>query len=177
MCRGRGAVVFCPGGRLVFQRSWGGSESEEPAERNLASVSCHRWLLSESARISLCVVSTRRAGAGFPQTQLSVEQASRRWRVIRCGPARVELVARPQHRRVLVEDVRRWNYALALNRDDGATLDDLRESSETLEAVAKSWKRVYGDLHPETRNVQSALATAREKLADARVRVQAAAVS
>ena len=59
MCRGRGAVVFCPGGRLVFQRSWGGSESEEPAERNLASVSCHRWLLSESARISLCVVSTR----------------------------------------------------------------------------------------------------------------------
>ena len=56
MCRGRGAVVFCPGGRLVFQRSWGGSDSEEPAERNLASVSCHRWLLSESARISLCVV-------------------------------------------------------------------------------------------------------------------------
>ena len=54
MCRGRGAVVFCPGGRLVFQRSWGGSESEEPAERNLTSVSCHRWLLSESARISLC---------------------------------------------------------------------------------------------------------------------------
>ena len=101
MCRGRGAVVFCPGGRLVFQRSWGGSESEEPAERNLASVSCHRWLLSESARISLCVVSTRRAGAGFPQTQLSVEQASRRWRVIRRGPVRVELVARPQHRRVL----------------------------------------------------------------------------
>jgi hypothetical protein len=102
MCRGRGAVVFCPGGRLVFQRSWGGSESEEPAERNLASVSCQRWLLSESARISLCVASTRRAGAGFPQTQLSVEQASRRWRVIRRGPARVELVPRPQHRRVLV---------------------------------------------------------------------------
>ena len=62
MCRGRGAVVFCPGGRLVFQRSWGGSESEEPAERNLASVSCHRWLLSESARISLCGIdpSSRR---------------------------------------------------------------------------------------------------------------------
>ena len=104
--------MFCPGGRLVFQRSWGGSESEEPAERNLASVSCHRWLLSESARISLCV-------------------------------------------------------------------DDLREAVTTLEAVAKSWKRVYGELHPETRNVQSALATARHKLARAAagVRVQVRAVN
>ena len=72
----------------------------------------------------------------------------------------------------------RWNYALALNRDDGATLDDLRESVETLEAVAKSWKRVYGDLHPETRNVQSALATARNKLVHAAAgRVQGAAVN
>ena len=61
MCRGRGAVVFCPGGRLVFQRSWGGSESEEPAERNLASVSCHRWLLSESARHQKKMYSPRRA--------------------------------------------------------------------------------------------------------------------
>ena len=115
MCRGRGAVVFCPGGRLVFQRSWGGSESEEPAERNLASVSCHRWLLSESARISLCVVSTR----DF--------------------------------------------------HDDSATLADHREAVETIDSVAKSWKRVFGESHPETPRVQSALATAREKLADARV--------
>ena len=64
MCRGRGAVVFCPGGRLVFQRSWGGSESEEPAERNLASVSCHRWLLSESARMSVWNLSRGRSIVG-----------------------------------------------------------------------------------------------------------------
>ena len=56
-----------------------------------------------------------------------------------------------------------WNY-------------DLREAVTTLEAVAKSWKRVYGELHPETRNVQRALGTARSKLACAAagVRVQAA---
>ena len=64
MCRGRGAVVFCPGGRLVFQRSWGGSESEEPAERNLASVSCHRWLLSESALINVWNLSRGRSIVG-----------------------------------------------------------------------------------------------------------------
>ena len=56
--------MFCPGGRLVFQRSWGGSESEEPAERNLASVSCHRWLLSESALINVWNLSRGRSIVG-----------------------------------------------------------------------------------------------------------------
>ena len=138
MCRGRGAVVFCPGGRLVFQRSWGGSESEEPAERNLASVSCHRWLLSESARISLCVVSTRRS-----QPIISVATFGA---VVRMG----------------------WNYALALYRDNGATLDDLHEAVSTLESVARLWTRIFGEAHPETPKVQGALEVAREKLADAR---------
>jgi hypothetical protein len=59
-------------------------------------------------------------------------------------------------------------YARALSNDDSATLADHREAVETIDSVAKSWKRVFGDLHPETRNVQSALATAREKLADTR---------
>ncbi len=119
MCRGRGAVVFCPGGRLVFQRSWGGSESEEPAERNLASVSCHRWLLSESARISVWNLSRGRSIVG--------------------------------------------SYM-----NDSATVDDLREAVTTLESVAISNKRILGASHPETQKVQNALATAREKLADAR---------
>ena len=89
----------------------------------------------------------------------------------------------PVTRRALGEDDRltlqmRWNYAMALYRDNGATLDDLREAVTTLETVAKSWKRVYGEVHPETRNVQSALATARHKLARAAagVRVQVRAV-
>ena len=68
---------------------------------------------------------------------------------------------------------------MALYRDNCATLDDLHEAVATLEAVAKSWKRVYGDLHPETQNVQRALGTARSKLACAAagVRVQVRAVN
>jgi hypothetical protein len=62
----------------------------------------------------------------------------------------------------------RWTYACALIDDPGATLDDLREAVGTLEAVAKLWKRVMGERHPEMAKVQSALATVREKLADAR---------
>ena len=79
----------------------------------------------------------------------------------------------PVARRLLGEDSRqvllmRWQYAISLSDGDHATLADHREAVETIDSVAKSWKRVFGDLHPETRNVQSALATAREKLADAR---------
>ena len=64
-----------------------------------------------------------------------------------------------------MEDVR---GPVALYNDKGATLDNLREAVETLDSVAKSWKRVFGESHPETPRVQNALATAREKLADAR---------
>ena len=78
----------------------------------------------------------------------------------------------PVARRALGEDDRltlqmRWNYAMALYRDNGATLDDLREAVETLEYVAKSWKRIFGKSHPETPKVQGALEIAREKLTHA----------
>ncbi len=52
-------------------------------------------------------------------------------------------------------------------RAEGATLDDLREAVTTLESVAKPWKRVLGAAHPDTSEVQSALAFARNKLARA----------
>ena len=38
---------------------------------------------------------------------------------------------------------------------------------ETLEYVAKSWKRIFGKSHPETPKVQGALEIAREKLTHA----------
>ena len=59
-------------------------------------------------------------------------------------------------------------YAAALCEDDIATLGDLRESVETLESVAKSWKRVFGPSHPDTMKVQGALSEARDLLACAR---------
>ena len=79
----------------------------------------------------------------------------------------------PVARRVLGEGHRltltmQWIYAMALYQDDGATHDDLRESVETLESVAKSWKRVFGPSHPDTMKVQGALSEARDLLACAR---------
>ena len=59
----------------------------------------------------------------------------------------------------------RWLYALALFKDQAATLDDLREAVEILESVTLSWKRIFGQSHPETPSVQVALANAREALA------------
>ena len=47
------------------------------------------------------------------------------------------------------------------------TLDDLREAVTTLESVAKSYKRVLGESHPETPKVHSVLEIARNKLARA----------
>ena len=49
----------------------------------------------------------------------------------------------------------------------GSTLDDLRESVETLESVAPLWKRVFGEAQPETPRVELALEDAREALAAA----------
>ena len=55
----------------------------------------------------------------------------------------------------------------AFSDDGGATLADRHDVVETLEYVAKSWKRIFGESHPETPKVQRALAAAREKLARA----------
>ena len=76
----------------------------------------------------------------------------------------------PVARRVLGESHQltlkmRWSYARALSNDDSATLADHREAVETIDSVAKSWKRVFGESHPETPNVQGALEDAREVLA------------
>ena len=78
----------------------------------------------------------------------------------------------PVARRVLGENHEmtlrmRWQYVISLHDDDCATLADHREAVETLDSVARSWKRVFGESHPETPRVQNALATAREKLARA----------
>ena len=58
-----------------------------------------------------------------------------------------------------------WHFAMALYENDRATLEDVREAVETLEDVARLWKRVFGGSHPETQIVQNALEDAREALA------------
>ena len=59
----------------------------------------------------------------------------------------------------------RWIYAISLYQDPDATLADLREAVKTLEDVVRLWTRVLGKAHPETPNLQSTLAAAREALA------------
>ena len=58
----------------------------------------------------------------------------------------------------------RWTYAAALYRDDGATLDDLREAVTTLEDIERISRRVFGGAHPITTGIGGDLQTARAAL-------------
>ena len=58
----------------------------------------------------------------------------------------------------------RWVYARALYKDDGATLDDLREAATTLEETERIARRVMGGLHPTTTGIENALRVARAVL-------------
>ena len=58
----------------------------------------------------------------------------------------------------------RWNYAEALYRDDGATLDDLREAVSTLEETVRTARRVLGSEHPFTVGMGESLRRARAAL-------------
>ena len=61
----------------------------------------------------------------------------------------------------------RMNYALALYRDKGAALDDLREAVTVLEESERTARRVLGGAHPLTgfleRNLQDARAALRAR--------------
>ena len=46
----------------------------------------------------------------------------------------------------------RWHYAMALYKDAGATLDDLREAVATLEDTERTARRVLGGAHPSWRD-------------------------
>ena len=60
-----------------------------------------------------------------------------------------------------------WTYALALYKDDGATLADLREAVSTLEDTERIARRVLGGAHPFTGCIEVNLGDAREALAHA----------
>ena len=58
----------------------------------------------------------------------------------------------------------RWGYARALYRDDGATLNDLREAVTTLEEIERIARRVLGGAHPDTVGTERWLQQARTVL-------------
>ena len=75
----------------------------------------------------------------------------------------------PVVRRVLGESAEhtlmmRWVYARALYKDEGATLDDLREAMTTLEETARTARRVFGGSHPTTKGIELELQKARAVL-------------
>ena len=75
----------------------------------------------------------------------------------------------PVARRALGEGHRltlkmRWNYGMALYKDAGATLDDVREAVTTLEETARTARRVLGGAHPLTVDIEAALRDARAEL-------------
>ena len=58
----------------------------------------------------------------------------------------------------------RMNYALALYRDKGAALDDLREAVTVLEESERTARRVLGGAHPVTEGIEDDLRNARATL-------------
>ena len=58
----------------------------------------------------------------------------------------------------------RWNYAETLYRDDGATLDDLREAVTTLEEIGRIAQRVLGGGHPTTKDIEGDVERSRAAL-------------
>ena len=56
------------------------------------------------------------------------------------------------------------NYGRALNEDDGATLDDLREAVKTLVETERIARRVLGGSHPITKGIEYDLQKARAAL-------------
>ena len=59
----------------------------------------------------------------------------------------------------------RYNYAKALYRADGATLDDLREAVTTLEETTRTARRVLGSAHPLTGGIEETLRRSQAVLA------------
>ena len=55
-------------------------------------------------------------------------------------------------------------YAQSLYKDDGSTLDDLREAVATLEGADQIARRVLGGAHPSTTVIEGAMREARATL-------------
>ena len=51
-----------------------------------------------------------------------------------------------------------------LHKDDGATIDDLREAVTTLEEIEPIARRVFSDAHPVTEGIEDELQDARAAL-------------
>ena len=58
----------------------------------------------------------------------------------------------------------RCKVTMTLYKDEGATLDDLREAVTTLEEIERTARRVLGGAHPLTKGIEDDLRNARATL-------------
>ena len=58
----------------------------------------------------------------------------------------------------------RWNYAMVLYLDPGATLDELREAVSALEEIEPSARRTFGGTHPHALTIEHHLRESRAAL-------------
>ena len=58
----------------------------------------------------------------------------------------------------------RWNYARALYEDPATALDDLSEAVTTLEETERTARRVFGNGHPLTADIEAELPKSRAAL-------------
>ena len=102
--------------------------------------------VATASRISSSVASDTVDAANNHAVSLIHSKRVREARALLCK-------ALPVARRILGDNsdltlIIRWNYATALYKDAGATLDDLREAVTTLEDTERIARRVLGGAHP-----------------------------
>ena len=104
---------------------------------------------------------TLRAANNYASTLLDLGRLKEARSLLRKTISAAQRVLGEGHRLALKM---RWNYAKALYKDDGATLDDLREAVGTLEETARTGRRVFGGTHPITKGIEFHLRNARAAL-------------
>ena len=111
--------------------------------------------VATASRISSSVASDTVDAANNHAVSLIHSKRVREARALLCK-------ALPVARRILGDNsdltlIIRWNYATALYKDAGATLDDLREAVTTLEDIEQTARRVLGSAHPDVAAIENNL--------------------
>ena len=160
---------------LAMMRRLGGSETDMLiVQGNLANAYIHLERFQEKAlRLKRDVYSGWKKLNG--EEHILTFKAGNNYAISLVDLGRIEeaksllLEMTPVARRVLGEaDLgmlrMRWICAMALYKDDGATLDDIREAVNTLEELERTARRVLGSAHPTVRDIGDSLRESRQVL-------------
>ena len=169
------AAVSVKEAELAMMRRLGGSETDMLiVQGNLANAYIHLERFQEKAlRLKRDVYSGWKKLNG--EEHILTFKAGNNYAISLVDLGRIEeaksllLEMTPVARRVLGEaDLgmlrMRWICAMALYKDDCATLDDIREAVNTLEELERTARRVLGSAHPTVRDIGDSLRESRQVL-------------